>query len=281
MKGFLALALAAVPDLVAAKPRKPVHLAFSYDEEIGCLGAPALIEALAGAIPKPSAVIVGEPTNMQVVTGHKGIASYRIRVTGHEAHSSLTHLGVSANMEAIKLLRRLDDLAARLTRLADPASLFTPKETTLTVGILNGGTAGNILARTCEILFDLRTVPGDQPQALLAEVFEAARTLDADLKARFPEAGVEVETCAMVPPLTPSTDDPAEHLARHLTGDNGPARAVSFAAEAGQFQQAGFSTVICGPGSIEQAHQPNEYIELEQMRRGAAFMERLVEALRE
>jgi acetylornithine deacetylase len=275
MKGFLALALAAAPELKGAA--KPVHLAFSYDEEIGCLGAPHLIEVIRRELPPPALVIVGEPTDMVAVNGHKGIATFTVTVTGHEAHSSLPHLGVSAVMEAVKLMAYLGDLAARLDREADPASPFTPKGPTLTIGTVQGGTAHNILARECRFVFDLRCPPGFDAKSVLQGFFEEADRLDAAVRARYPEAGVTVEMRSNVPPFAPEPDGAAEAFARRLAGDNGPPRAVSFAAEAGQFQAAGFSTVICGPGSIEQAHQPDEYVERSQMERGAAFMRRLVE----
>jgi acetylornithine deacetylase len=277
MKGFLALALAAVPDLIAANPKKPVHLAFSYDEEIGCLGAPGLIEVINRELPKPAFVVVGEPTDMVAVNGHKGITYYRVTVTGREAHSSQTHLGVSAVMEAVSLMSSLTGLAARLERDADPASPFTPKGATLTIGIVHGGTAGNILARECQFLFDLRCPPALDPQVILAPFFAEVAALDAALRARAPEAGVSIEMQSNVPGFAPEPDGAAESFARRLAGDNGPPRAVAFATEAGQFQRAGLSTVLCGPGSIEQAHQPDEYVEISQMERGAAFMRRLTE----
>lgn len=277
MKGFLALALAAVPDLAAAGPKSPVHLAFSYDEEVGCLGAPDMIRVIGTELPRPSLVVVGEPTNMEAVSGHKGIATFKVTVNGHEAHSSQTQLGVSANMAAIRLMGSLVALAEKLEREADPASPFTPKHATLTIGQVNGGTAVNILARECVFIFDLRCPPGLDPMAILAPFYAEAAALDAELKARFPDAGVRVENRTLTPPLAPEADGAAEAFARRLAGDNGPARVVAFAAEAGQFQQAGFSTVICGPGSIDQAHQPDEYVELSQMQRGAAFMARLVD----
>ena len=280
MKGFLACALAAAPLFAAGKLKRPVHLAFSYDEEVGCLGAPDLIRALVDELPRPSVVVVGEPTDMEAVSGHKGIASFRVIVTGREAHSSLAHLGASANMAAISLLSALAALARYLTARADPASPFHPKGATLTVGQINGGTAVNILARECIFAFDLRTPPGLDPMQILRPFFHLCEEIDADLKTRAPEAGVRVEHRASTPALSLELDSEAERLARRLTGDNGPARAVAYAAEAGQFQQAGFSTVICGPGSIDQAHQPDEYVEIRQMERGAAFMARLAEALR-
>jgi acetylornithine deacetylase len=279
MKGFLALMLAAAPDLAAASLKRPAYLAFSYDEEIGCLGAPDMIAALAREAPRPSTVIVGEPTSMQAVRGHKGIAVFTVTVTGREAHSSLTHLGVSAVMAAVQLMASLKALSERLELQADPSSPFLPRGPTLTIGQVQGGTAVNILARQCQFLFDLRCSPDADPMAILQPFFDEAAALDAVLKAKAPEAGVQIARRSVTPSLAPEEDGPAERLARRLAGDNGPARVVSYAAEAGQFQQAGFSTVICGPGSIDQAHQPDEYVEIAQMQRGAAFMARLVEAL--
>jgi acetylornithine deacetylase len=277
MKGFLALALAAVPDLIAARPRKPVHLAFSYDEEIGCLGAPLLIDLITRELPKPAFVVVGEPTDMVAVNGHKGINYYNVTVNGHEAHSSQTHLGVSANMEAVRLMSSLVALSDRLEREGDPASPFIPRGATLTIGTVHGGTAGNILARECKFVFDLRCPPGLDADEILAAFFAEAEALDAALKARSPDAGVQVKGYAATPPFAPEPDGAAEAFVRQLAGDNGPARVVSYGAEAGQFQAAGFSTVLCGPGSIEQAHQPDEYVEISQLERGQMFMRRLVE----
>lgn len=280
MKGFLALALAAAP--MFAEPgrlKRPAILAFSYDEEVGCLGAPAMIERIAQTLPRPAAAIVGEPTSMQVVGAHKGISAWRVTVTGHEAHSSLTHLGISANMVAIGLMTRLAELAAALQAAGDPTSPFTPPHATLTVGLIEGGTAVNILARRCRFTFDLRTLPGQDPAALLAPFLAEADAADRDLRARFPETGIKVERLSATPAMAPDPDGAAERIARGLAGDNGPLRAVAYAAEAGQFQQAGFPTILCGPGSIEQAHQPDEYVDMAQIERGAAFMLRLADLL--
>ncbi len=279
MKGFLALALAAVPDILAASTTRPAHLAFSYDEEIGCFGAPAMIQAIIRDLPRPALCIVGEPTSMEVVSAHKGINFWRVTVTGHEAHSAQTHLGVSAVMQAMRLMAELTVTADRLERAADPASPFLPKHSTLTIGTVHGGTAGNILARQCVFQFDLRSIPGEDPMAALAGFFGLAKQVDSEIKARFADGGVKIEQLASVPSLSPAPSDPADALARRLAGDNGPARAVSFASEAGQFQGAGVPTVLCGPGSIDQAHQPDEYIDIAQFERGAEFMARLVGAL--
>ncbi|MET3437594.1 acetylornithine deacetylase [Sphingomonas sp. 1185] len=279
MKGFLALSLAIAPHVAGGRMVRPLHLAISYDEEVGCLGAPSMIAEIARELPSPAAVVVGEPTDMVVVSGHKGIATWTVTVTGHEAHSSLIHLGASANMVAVRLMQDLADLADRLAGEGDPHGPFCPHHATLTIGQMAGGTAVNILARECRFAFDLRTLPGQEPEALLAPFFAACADADAALRARFPEAGVRVERRSRTPSFAPEADGAAERLARRWAGDNGPARAVPYAAEAGQFQGAGFSTVICGPGSIAQAHQPDEYIEVAQMERGAAFMLRLADDL--
>ena len=280
MKGFLALALAAAPIFVEpGRLKRPVHLAFSYDEEVGCLGAPSMIAEIASHLPRPVAVIVGEPTMMEVVHGHKGITTYTVTVTGHEAHSSLTHLGLSANAIAIRLMQKLSELADRLEREADTASPFVPRHATLTIGTINGGTAGNILARQCVFLFDLRCPPGMDPAPILASFLAEAKKVDVEMKARFPDTGIDIVRRSLTPAFAPEPDGAAECIARRLAGDNGPPRVVPYAAEAGQFQEAGFSTAICGPGSIEQAHQPDEYVDRVQMERGAAFMLRLAEML--
>jgi len=277
MKGFIALALAAVP--LFKDGTKPVHLAFSYDEEVGCLGAPAMIEAMAAKLPKPALAIIGEPTMMKVVTGHKGITVHEVEVLGHEAHSSLTHLGLSANMVAVELMHDLAELARDLWTNADPASPFVPPHATLTIGRMEGGTAANILARRAHFVFDLRCPPDVDPEAILAPFKAKIAALDSEMKQAFAEAGATITRLSNAPPMTPAGSQEAEAFVRRLTGDNGPAGVVSYAAEAGQFQQAGFATVICGPGSIEQAHQPDEYLAVEQFERGAQFMSRLAKAL--
>ena len=277
MKGFLALALAAVP--LFKNGAKPVHLAFSYDEEVGCLGAPAMIAEMAAKLPKPALAIIGEPTMMKVVTGHKGITVHAVEVLGHEAHSSLPHLGLSANMAAVELMHDLASLARTLWEQGDPNSAFVPPHATLTIGTMQGGTAANILARHAKFVFDLRCPPDVDPEAVLAPFKAKIVALNSEMKQAFPQAGVTIARLSNAPPMAPVGSSEAEAFARRLTGDNSPAGVVSYAAEAGQFQQAGFATVICGPGSIEQAHQPNEYLAVEQFARGADFMLRLAEAL--
>lgn len=277
MKGFLALVLAFAP--LFSRGPKPVHFAVSYDEEVGCQGAPAMIERMAAEIPAPRAAIIGEPSLMRVIDGHKGITVHEVRVRGQEAHSSLPHLGLSANLVAVELMAELSRIARELEEIGTPDNGFEPAHTTLTIGTMQGGTAANILAGHAGFAFDLRCPPGSDAEAILAPFFLLAERLDAEIRARFPDCGIEVIRRSSAPPLTPHGNEAAVELVRKLTGENAPACKVSFAAEAGQFREAGFPTVICGPGSIEQAHQPDEWIALEQLEKGALFMERLAQEL--
>jgi len=279
MKTFIACAMAAAPMFAALDLKRPVHLAWSYDEEVGCTGAPAMIQGIARDLPAPSAVIVGEPTDMKIVCAHKGVQVIEVRVLGHEAHSSLTHLGVSANMIAAQLMAKLVEIQDELILAADPASPFEPRHATLTIGQIHGGTAVNILARECNFVFDLRFTPDLAPDQVLAPFYELATALGTQMRKKFQESGVEWTVAATVPAFSPEVDGAAAALARKLTGDNHEMRVVPFGSEAGQFQKAGFSTVICGPGSIEQAHQPNEYIERDQIAACAKSMLRLADFL--
>lgn len=276
MKSFIALALAHVDAAQAAPLKRPILLALSYDEEVGCLGAPSMISEMAALSPKPGAVIVGEPTSMKVISGHKGIRTFWVDVTGREAHSSLPHAGVSAVMEALKLMQLVADMAAEAG--AATHAHFDPPGATMSVGLVEGGTAINILARRCRFGWDLRAPTKAEGDAIEARFLEAAAKLDAEIKARAPEGGVRVTRRSMTPGLEMALGSPAEALARALTGDN-EMRAASYAAEAGLFQQAGFPAVLCGPGSIEQAHQPDEWIEIAQIEEGARFMQRLIQHL--
>lgn len=277
MKSFLALMLSHVEMARDAGLKRPLILAFSYDEEVGCLGAPYMISAMA-SLPAPSAVIVGEPTSMRVLSGHKGIATFTVTVEGREAHSSQTQQGVSAVMEALPLLQLVADMAREAEARADRTAPFTPPQTTMTVGLVEGGTATNILARRCCFSWDLRCPPGEDPEIYAQRFMAAAADVDAAIKARAPEGGVTVARRSATPALHIRRDSEAEQLARALTGDNG-LEAAAFAAEGGLFQQAGWPTVVCGPGSIAQAHQPDEWIEISQIARGAQFMRDLIAKL--
>jgi acetylornithine deacetylase len=276
MKSFAAIALAHIDQALAANLKRPLILALSYDEEVGCLGAPAMIAEIIGLMPKPAAAIIGEPTSMQVVSAHKSIRTYVVDVVGREAHSSLPHAGVSAVMEALKLMNLVAEMGREPSR--DQVSLFSPPGQTLTIGRVEGGTAANILARHCSFVFDLRCPTMAQSDALEARFFAAAAALDGELKTRAAEAGVSVSRRSSTPGLQVERGSAAEMLARSLTGDN-DIRAASYAAEAGLFQHAGIPAVLCGPGSIEQAHQPDEWIERAQIEAGVRFMQKLIARL--
>ena len=277
MKGFLALALAYVPRFVAGS--KPVHLAISYDEEVGCKGAPSMIARMAKTIPAPRLAVIGEPSSMKIITGHKGIRTFEVAVRGHEAHSSLVDHGVSANMVAVELMAKLAQIAEELKAAADPDNGFDPPQATLTIGVMEGGTAANILAGHARFVFDLRTPPGFDADAALEPFHDLCAQLDADIKSRFPATGITVAQRSSSPAMTAQGSEDAVAFVRALTGENAAPSQVAYAAEGGQFQQAGFPTLICGPGSIEQAHQPDEWIAIEQFEKGARFMERLSDTL--
>jgi acetylornithine deacetylase len=278
MKSFIAIALAWVPEFV--KGARPVHLAISYDEEVGCKGAPAMIERMSKAVPTPRLAIIGEPTSMKIVTGHKGICVHEVQVRGVEAHSSLFDQGISANEHAVDLMNALVALARRLRAEADPDNGFTPPWPSLTIGVMQGGEAANILAGHARFQFDLRTPPGYDAAEILAPFMELCDAKDREMKARFPQAGVTVEQLSNAPPLSPDGSEKAVEFVRRLTGENAPPSNVSYGTEAGQFQQGGFPSIVCGPGSIEQAHQPNEWIAIEQLEQCGRFMARLAEELR-
>ncbi len=278
MKGFLTLALAHVAAF--AKGSRPVHLAISYDAEIGCQGAPAMIARMRDECPAPLAAIIGEPSLMQPIDGHKGIALYEVEVDGIAAHSSLPQLGVSANMVAIELMWTLQRLAKDLAQVGDEQSGFEPAHATLTVGLMQGGTAANILAEHASFTFDLRVPPGQSAQSILAPFFSKCEDMNSALASGHPGATIRVTNIADAPPLTSDGSEEAIALVRRLARTNAPAQKVSYAVEAGLFSDAGFAAVICGPGSIEQAHQPDEWIARSQIEAGAQFMQRLAEELR-
>ena len=277
MKGFVALALAAVPLALAADLKRPLQLALSYDEELGCTGAPPMIAEMARSLPRAAAVIVGEPSRFSVVTGHKGGTGFKVHVKGYEVHSSLIHTGVSAIMAAAPLI----DFANRVNaaNAARPpaalAQMFDPPWTTLHVGMIRGGTAHNITAADCRFSCEIRVVPGEDIEDWVAAFEGQVAQAVAAMQTIRPETGITVERFFSVPPLRPETDGAAEALARRLTGDNG-LHVVSYGTEAGQFQAEGYSAVVCGPGDILQAHQPDEFLEISEFDAGWSFMQRLV-----
>ncbi|MCB1352304.1 MAG: acetylornithine deacetylase [Rhodobacteraceae bacterium] len=279
MKGFAAAALALVPEMTAAPLRRPILIALSHDEEIGCLKAPELIEAILATGPRPEAVIVGEPSEMRVVTGHKGSWEFAGHARGHEVHSSLVHTGVSAVTAAARMIAWTADTMAENARAAAP-SAFVPPYTTLHVGVVKGGTAKNITARDCSFIGEVRVMPDESIAEWRARLEAEAARIEAEMQAIRPETSLILESTIAIPPLVPEPDGAAERLARALTGDNGT-HVVSYQTEAGQFQERGLSTVVCGPGSITEAHQPDEYLSLDQLSAAETFIRRLIRHLSE
>ena len=281
MKGFDALAIWALVEAHKAGLRRPLQIALSYDEEIGCTGAAPLIAAMDGKVPKASAVIVGEPSMMQAVTGHKGGTGFAVHVRGFEVHSSLMHTGVNAIMEGAKLIDWANAMNAenRAKAPSEIDAMFEPPWTTVHVGMIEGGTAHNITALDCRFVLSFRVVPGESVADWNQRLRDKVAEIEAGMKAVRPEAGITLEEVFDVPALMPEVEGEAEQIVRRLTGDNA-SRVVSYGTEAGHFQKHGYSAVICGPGNIEQAHQPNEFLTLEQFEAGRAFMRRLIEMLR-
>ncbi len=280
MKGYVALAVWAVVEAQRRGVARPLQLALSYDEEVGCTGAPPMIETMQDVVPKGSAALIGEPSRMKIITGHKGGTGYHVHVKGYEVHSSLLPEGVSAIMEGARLIQWVNDRNAAIQSAPRGlvAARFRPPFTTLHVGMIEGGTAHNITAADCRFAVEMRVTPDDDITAHEAAFVEAATRLDAALKAHRPEAGVILDRFFGVPALRPEPGGAAEALARALTGDNDTG-VVSYGTEAGQFQDAGYSAVVCGPGDIAQAHQPDEYLEVSEFEAGKRFMDRLLETL--
>ncbi|MGI6851844.1 acetylornithine deacetylase [Mesorhizobium sp. 1B3] len=278
MKGFDALALAAVPDMLAADLKAPIHIALSYDEEVGCIGAHALVERMAETIAEPRAVFVGEPTRMRVVNGHKGLVAFETRVRGHAVHSSRIDTGVSAVMVAARLVTWLEDTMAENSSRPAPGC-FEPPYTTLHCGMIAGGVAGNIVAESCNFITDIRAIPQERPEDFRNRFEHYARTvIEPGMKAIAPNSGIVIVDLSAVPGLAPEPNGEAEALALALTGANDTG-VVAYGTEGGIFQNAGWSTVVVGPGDIAQAHQVDEYIELEQLDAGERFIRRLIAEL--
>jgi len=277
MKSFIAIVLALVPEMRQAKLKRPIHLALSYDEELGCVGAPAMIARLTNEIARPAAVIVGEPSSMKPIKAHKGMAVSRTTVIGHEAHSSQMQRGVSAVMTAARLISFLDDMAAGNKAAADPASAFVPPYSTVHVGTVNGGTAVNIISRECSFTWDIRALPGERAGDYLDRFAVHCDDLLPGMRAVAPESAISTEVLAAAPPLA-DKGGAAQTIAMRLSGC-ACCGVVPYVTEGGQFQEAGFDVVICGPGSIDQAHQPNEYIAIEQVEACETFMRKLIAEL--
>ncbi|WP_300016667.1 acetylornithine deacetylase [uncultured Roseobacter sp.] len=282
MKGFDALALWAVVEAHHAGIKRPLQIALSFDEEIGCTGAPPMIAAMQPVLPKGASVIVGEPSSMRVVSGHKGGTGFDTHVQGFEVHSSLLDRGVNAIMFGAKLIDWANQMNA-INQAAEPddlAAMFDPPFTTLHVGQISGGTAHNITAKDCHFAMDFRVVPGEDKSAWEARYRARVAEVEAEMQAIVPDTRITISPRFDVPALQPEQDGAAENLVRGVTGDNA-SNVVSYGTEAGQFQEAGYSAVICGPGDIAQAHQPNEFISVVDFEAGHGFMQRLVDRLRQ
>ncbi len=274
MKGFSACILALAPKIAAADLKRPVHIALSYDEEVGCLGAPAMIDQIMQGAFKPATVVVGEPTDMKVVTAHKGLFSIIVKLRGKEAHSSLVNDGACAVTHAVPLMNYLVEQAGLMREAAPDDSPFDPPHGTLTIGEVKGGTALNILALDAEFGSLMRPCPWDDVHAIAEGLKTRAAEVEARMREHAPDASVTVEVRSDVPAFAPEDDGAAERLARQITGDNST-RVVSYGTEAGQFQAAGLSVVVCGPGSIEQAHQPDEFVAISQLDQCCAFLDKM------
>lgn len=277
MKSFLAIALALVPEFLRRELKTPIHLAMSHDEEVGCLGVPHMLSHFGDGLVRPAMCIVGEPTGMKVVRAHKGKKSFRCDVYGVEAHSSLAPKAVNAieyAAEIVSFLRRM----ARSKRVDGPLDDgYDIPHTTVQTGVIGGGTAINIVPRHCCFEFEFRVIPADDPDTCFEEVRRfAVEELEPEMRAVHPEARIEFAQKSGYPGLDTAEDDPIVTLAKQLTGANSTYKAA-FGTEAGLFQQAEIPTVVCGPGHIDQAHKPDEFVSLEQVAQCEQLMERLME----
>jgi acetylornithine deacetylase len=276
MKGFLASVLAALPQLAEADLEVPVLLALTYDEEIGTVGAPSAVERLVAAYPTPSAVVIGEPTLMAPVVAHKGVRAYTTVIEGRDGHSSQPQFAANAVAAVARLATFIDDLATqRREEAADPR--FEPPYTTFNLATVHGGQAINIVPRQAVLTWEYRPVPADDSDALFERIRRyAEEEVLPRLQAATGTGAITFHADAVALGLAEEVDGAAERLVRELTGYEGPGGTVPFGTDGGHFQAAGLSTVVCGPGSIEQAHQPDEWIEVSELAACDRFLERLV-----
>ena len=280
MKGFIAAVLTYVPAMVAADLATPIHLALSYDEEIGCVGVRRLLDMMAGLPVKPAMCVVGEPTGMKVVVGHKGKQAFRVRVAGLECHSSLAPQGVNAVDYAAELVVFIRDLARRVAREGRRDEDYEVPTTTLHTGTIRGGTALNIVPKDCAFDFEIRNLPDDDPAGLIAEIQDHARkVLEPRMHAVSEVTGVVFEALSGYPGLDTDPGEEVVTFVKSLVGANEHAK-ITFGTEGGLFSsRVGVPTVVCGPGHIAQAHKPNEWIALDQLALCEAFMARLIDRL--
>jgi acetylornithine deacetylase len=275
MKAFLALGLALVPEFLAAPLKTPIHLFLSYDEETTCLGVVDGIARMGRDLPRPRAVIVGEPTMLEVADAHKGVTTFLTTVTGVAGHSSKPEMGASAIHAAAHLVAELDNYQQEMMTRGDPSGRFDPAYVTVHVGTLNGGNARNILAKTCSFDWEFRSLPSLDPTEIPRRFAEKSAQVLARMQRTAPASIIETVLGVDVPGLKPDPGSQAERLAMRLAARNATIT-VPYGTEAGHFQNAGLPTVVCGPGSIDQAHQPDEYITLAQLAAGEVFMRGLV-----
>jgi acetylornithine deacetylase len=274
MKGFIATAVAHASLFLESDLPFAIHLAFSYDEEVGCFGGRELIADLREAGIAPLACIVGEPTAMVPAIAHKGVYRYRCCVRGKEAHSSLTPHSVNAIEMAARVVGRLRDMAEGFERDEPPYAGFDVPFSTASVGQFHGGIADNVVPRDAEFRYEFRDLPTADAHAMQEQVVAYARSLEPAMQQVAPETGFRFETICEIPSFLGSAEDDVTRLALRLAGAD-RTTLVAFGTEAGLFRNAGIRTVVCGPGSIAQAHQPDEYVTLDQLARCQAFMEGL------
>ncbi|MDA0664437.1 MAG: acetylornithine deacetylase [Proteobacteria bacterium] len=280
MKSFIAVVLAFAPEIIARKLDTPIHLAFSYDEEIGCVGVRRLVDLLRNMPVKPAMCIVGEPTEMKVVIAHKGKKSYRAHVRGVESHSSLAPNAVNAVEYAAEAVAYLKGMARRIAAKGPFDDDFDIRHTTVHTGVMKGGTALNIVPKECSFDFEFRHLPADDPDTLFAELKSyIAETLEPEMQAIDASTGFSFEELSWIPSLDAREDEDVVTFVKSIAERNDHGK-VAFGTEAGLFSKhAGIPTVICGPGSISQAHRPDEFIAQEQVVLCETFMKRLIDRL--
>jgi acetylornithine deacetylase len=276
MKGYVACCLAAVPDMLSAKLKKPLHLAFSYDEEVGCFGVRSMIAKITERPARPIACFVGEPTEMDVVIGHKAKRSFKVIVHGRTCHSSLAPLGVNAVEYAARVIAKIRDISDRMAKKGVRDELYDVPFTTGHTGYLHGGTALNIVPDIATFEFEFRTIAADKSSDLVKEVVDYAReVLEPEMKAVAPEAGFDFQDRSEFAGLDTAADAEITLLAKQLSGRNSHAK-VAYGTEGGLFSQAGIPTVVIGPGSIDQAHKADEFIKVTELEKCGAFLDRLI-----
>jgi acetylornithine deacetylase len=278
MKGFIGVALGMVPAFQAQKLNTPIHLAFSYDEEIGCIGVRRMIDMINTLPVKPAMAIIGEPTNMDVVIGHKGMRSYDVTVTGLESHSSLAPGAVNAIEYAAELITYIKSIALRIAEDGPFDELFDVTHTTLQTGVIEGGTALNIVPNYCKFIFEMRFIDKEDPDAIESEIRDYANNnLIPRMQEISKDTGIAIERVNEMPSLDLGASEETVTFVKALAGRNNHSK-VAFGTEAGLFQKrSGIPSVVCGPGSIGEAHKPNEFIEIAQIEECETFMERLLE----